>query len=447
MLKYALKKQLDETIRDKEFFNIFHYARTKARALFWDDVIFDTAASTYLKYYLYNHCIFYVAPTYLTHVKTFYKSVNYIGNYKEVFYPIKEEGYYFRYKNCIFTNTMERSRDRVRLKFIRGTLDIKSLVNDAYSYHSSLHPVVKDVEPYYYNYYVKEHFGTADLVSNFNFNIKSSENKTAANTPNDSPSLEESSDSSIYDGDIPINHPKSSILTSQTISRTDPLVNYYFPEKITNYIKEISQWLQNEDWFVERELPYKRGILLHGPAGTGKSSFAKVLGLKFGIPIHQFHLSNMTDKDFKDAWTNAIQDTRTIILFEDFDNIYHKRTPVNTKTKLNFDTILNTISGIQDMAGVILIITTNDITKIDEAIGVSTDDGISTRPGRIDSVIYLGKMEDTEKEKLICKILKDWPDLIAIAMNSTTNYTAAQVQEHCIKVALEKLNENVTVIK
>jgi SpoVK/Ycf46/Vps4 family AAA+-type ATPase len=155
----------------------------------------------------------------------------------------------------------------------------------------------------------------------------------------------------------------------------------------------------------------------------------------------------MTDKDFKDAWASAIQDTRTIILFEDFDNIYHKRTPVNAKTKLNFDTILNTISGIQDMSGVILIITTNDITKIDEAIGVSTDDGISTRPGRIDSVIYLGKMEDKEKEKLICKILKDWPDLITIAMNSTTNYTAAQVQEHCIKIALEKLNENVTVIK
>lgn len=449
MIKYILKKQLDNTIKNEETFNIFSYTKKIIKELCVEHLSVDYVTSNILRPYLFNECL--IDTNKLAHTKqieTTLKNIDTLGNLKEVPYITNISYYYFIYKKCIFKNITTRNSSRLELVYIRGTLDINSLIKSAYEYNTR-QCIINDNEPYFGNFYITEHFGTSSEGNMFNFNVNSnSEQNNKVNgsariaMDEDTPTPE---NSTMYKYDIPLLYDKNRIFDYKEI-KVNPFDNYYFPKPIMDYVSNISQWLKNDKWFTERQLPYKRGILLHGPAGTGKSSFAKVLGLKFGIPIHQFHLSNMTDKDFKDAWENAVQNPRVIILIEDFDNVYHKRTPVNSKTKLNFDTILNTISGIQDMSGVILVITTNDITKIDEAIGVSNTNGISTRPGRIDDVIYLGKMENTEKHKLATKILKDWPLLIEDVMANTTDYTAAQVQEYSIKLALNELKKSNTII-
>lgn len=442
MLKYVLKKQLDSSITDRENFNIFNNLKNKFTNIVFEYVSIDSTTSYYLKNYIYNKCK--INSLFANkRIVTKLKNIDNLGNLKEVPYLLDNSDNYFIYKNCIFKNENRRTSN-VSLKFIRGTLDIDSLLKDAFNYTYSIKDENVNTEPYFYNFYIKEHFGTASENNMFNINMNNQ------NTPNtgDTISSDKSDDDfdyMIFDNDTPLLYDSSRIFEYKEI-RVNPFDNYYFPQKIIDYVTSISQWLNNDKWFTERQLPYKRGILLHGPAGTGKSSFAKVLGIKFGIPIHQFHLANMTDKDFKTSWEEAVQNTRVIILIEDFDNIYNKRTPISSKTKLSFDTILNTISGIQDMSGVILVITTNDISKIDEAIGVSNEVGISTRPGRIDDVIYLGHMEDKEKEKLATKILKDWPNLIIDVMNNTNRYTAAQVQEYSIKLALNELKKSNTII-
>lgn len=449
MLKYMIKKQLDTAIQNKEGFNIFEFMKIKFNKLLFEEIVFDYETSKKIKPFLYNECLIDISILNNKRIVTRYKNIDNLGKLKEVPYLLSNDLGYFRYKNCIFKNNGERGSKLV-LSYLRGTLDIHSLVQDSYNYLNKTSIISNDdKEPFFHNFYIKEHFGTASDMTMFNVNMKSDSSsnrvREKAITGNTLDETSDDDDYITYKSDIPLLYDSSRIFDFKEI-RVNPFNDYYFPVKIIDYVNSVSQWLKNDTWFFERQLPYKRGILLHGPAGTGKSSFAKALGLKFGIPIHQFHLSNMTDKDFKDAWESAVSNSRVIILIEDFDNVFHKRTPVNQKTKLNFDTILNTISGIQDMSGVILVITTNDITKIDEAIGVANTDGISTRPGRIDDVIYLGKMEDSEKNKLANKILKDWPHLINDVMINTKDYTAAQVQEYSIKLALLELKKSNIVI-
>lgn len=45
-------------------------------------------------------------------------------------------------------------------------------------------------------------------------------------------------------------------------------------------VRDAQEFLATEDWYVEAGIPHRRGYLLHGPPGTGKS---KSLDIRFGI--------------------------------------------------------------------------------------------------------------------------------------------------------------------
>ncbi len=38
-------------------------------------------------------------------------------------------------------------------------------------------------------------------------------------------------------------------------------------------IFDIHEFIRNPQWYVDRGIPYRRGYLLYGPPGCGKSSF------------------------------------------------------------------------------------------------------------------------------------------------------------------------------
>lgn len=55
-------------------------------------------------------------------------------------------------------------------------------------------------------------------------------------------------------------------------------------DKILNDIKEF---IQNPKWYYDRGIPYRRGYLLYGPPGCGKSSYITALA---GTPILHFYV-------------------------------------------------------------------------------------------------------------------------------------------------------------
>ena len=55
--------------------------------------------------------------------------------------------------------------------------------------------------------------------------------------------------------------------------------NMFFEDK-TDIIKKIDFFINNKEWYYKKGIPYTLGIGLHGPPGTGKTSFIKSLAIK-----------------------------------------------------------------------------------------------------------------------------------------------------------------------
>lgn len=221
----------------------------------------------------------------------------------------------------------------------------------------------------------------------------------------------------------------------------DPFKGLYFPPHILDYVKQLQHWSTKGQWYADRMIPYRRGVLFYGMGGTGKTSLAKAIAQVIKIPVHQYYLSTMSDQEFVEAWDNM--STPCVALLEDFDNVFHGRKNIVENSTLTFDCVLNQISGINSHNGVLLIVTTNHIEHIDPAMGVAMKEGeatgVSTRPGRIDKVIEVGYLEAEGRKFLANRILKDWPHAIEQMVNVTYNVTPAQFQEMCVQEAFNQM--------
>jgi SpoVK/Ycf46/Vps4 family AAA+-type ATPase len=109
---------------------------------------------------------------------------------------------------------------------------------------------------------------------------------------------------------------------------------------------------------------------------------------------------------------------------------------------------LNCLDGVERSDGIFTIVTTNDISKIDPALGQprKLPDGavefISTRPGRIDKAVELGHMEPADKKKMAKRILGAYEKPYLATLDFIDRFpdlqeTPAQFQERCAQVALK----------
>ena len=116
----------------------------------------------------------------------------------------------------------------------------------------------------------------------------------------------------------------------------------------------------------------KTSALFYGSPGNGKSFFVKYLAAKYRLPIMIFTLNpDWTNHDLLLIFAQIPKGC--IVLFEDFDNYFDKRTCIiggdNKSIKFTFDIILNGLDGAYTThENVVFIMTVNDIEKVDEAL-------------------------------------------------------------------------------
>ena len=246
-----------------------------------------------------------------------------------------------------------------------------------------------------------------------------------------------------------------------------------FPQRVKDLIREIERWRKSKGWYLETGVPWKRGWLLYGPPGTGKTAIARAFAEDLNMPIYVYNLAEMGNHELVKAWTEMQTNVPCIALIEDIDNVFHGRENVARRpglfplmmpaekkdgdgddkargplAPLTFDCLLNCLDGVERADGIFTIITTNDITKIDPALGRprklpdGTTEFISTRPGRIDKAVELTYMEPTDKKRMAHKILgayePEYLEMVAFVDRfPDLQETPAQFQERCAQVALK----------
>ncbi len=124
-------------------------------------------------------------------------------------------------------------------------------------------------------------------------------------------------------------------------------------------------------------------------------------------------------------------------LMEDIDAVFdgRKNVAVGHGPALTFDCLLNCLDGVQRADGLMVMITTNHLDRIDPAIGQPGT--IGSRPGRVDRVVSMGLLDDAGRRKLAERILDEWPEWIDDICHSGQTDTPAQFQERCGRLALK----------
>jgi energy-coupling factor transporter ATP-binding protein EcfA2 len=183
--------------------------------------------------------------------------------------------------------------------------------------------------------------------------------------------------------------------------RTDDIV--LFPDAATtDVVTEIERFWEREDRFREFGLPFKRGMLLYGPPGSGKSTTLQLVSrdvIGRGGIVLPFR---------PDAWLPAYRAVRAVqpdipivTLMEDLDALLERRE----------SSTLNLLDGAEDLQRVIFLATTNYIEKLDPRV--------KNRPSRFDRRfnidhpgaearrLYLESIADGKVEIDIARYVKD----------------------------------------
>src|SRR5258708_2800250 len=175
--------------------------------------------------------------------------------------------------------------------------------------------------------------------------------------------------------------------------RTSPDIGFYmikrdvfldelleFPSKIhRTVLSSIKDFWQRKKKFKEYGFAFKRGILLHGKAGSGKTCTIN-LCVKYVmeelngvvIPLATGGDLELYSKAIPEVFRIIERDRPIVIILEDIENMCHNSTE---------NLLLNVLDGIDQLENVVYLATTNYIENLKERI--------INRPSRFDRRIYM----------------------------------------------------------
>jgi chaperone BCS1 len=189
------------------------------------------------------------------------------------------------------------------------------------------------------------------------------------------------------------------------------LQSVYHPEElIQDLIGDIQVYLGSKRIYVELGIPYRRGYLLSGPPGTGKSTLILAVASHFKLPIYSVPLrgTELTGERLSQLLSNCRKPS--LIALEDVDCLKVTTSRESKSSEgLSMADLLNVIDGIGASEDRILFMTANHPELLDAAL---------TRAGRVDRKFYIDYARDAELRSFYNRVaqyysVKPWPEFRA----------------------------------
>jgi hypothetical protein len=143
---------------------------------------------------------------------------------------------------------------------------------------------------------------------------------------------------------------------------------------------DFESFFERESWFREKRLPFRRGYLLHGPPGNGKTSAIRAMMSSRGLSAYTMRLFDKRSDDgvLDKLFEKALRNRPALLVLEDLDRAFPKTG--ETRSTISIQDLLNCLDGVAAGEGIIVVATANEPTILDPAI--------LRRPGRFDRVVH-----------------------------------------------------------
>jgi len=217
-------------------------------------------------------------------------------------------------------------------------------------------------------------------------------------------------------------------------------------ENVKRELQEAVEWpLKYPALYKELKHNIPKGILLHGPSGTGKTLLAKAVATESEanfISVKGPELLSKwvgeSEKGIREIFRKARQASPCVVFFDEIDSIAPIRgmEGVHASTERMMSQLLTEMDGIQEMQGVVIIAATNRVDMIDNAL---------LRPGRFDKIVLVSNPDRNTRERILEIHIKGKPvskdiDLVRIA-DLTEGFSGADmsaVANTAISVVLQE---------
>jgi len=196
------------------------------------------------------------------------------------------------------------------------------------------------------------------------------------------------------------------------------------PDGMRDDLREtVEEFFAARDLYRRHGIPHRRGILLSGPPGNGKTSILKAVGASQEVPVVVAALDDPARRrHLHDAFQRAADLAPAIACFEDLDALVDDGPGLSQ--------FLNLLDGLEPLDGVLVLATTNRPDRIDPAI--------AKRPSRFDRVFVIPEPEAPQREAYVARQLgADAPDGAPARLAAeTAGYSVAFLKELVLQARL-----------